>query len=253
MKILSKILEYIYPSNIYCICCGSIINENHNYSICDYCMEEIDWVNERRCVKCGRQIFEYTEKDMVDQGDCKDKKEVCVECEDKNHNFDKAYTCMVYNSRAKNIIKKYKFQGESYISEKLADIMADKIKFEEISADLITAVPSHIKKMKERGYNPAELVAKGVAQKIGTPFDGNLLKRIRYEKAMNKLTKTERSFNVMGSYDGNFNKSLDDKRIILIDDIYTTGSTVEVCSEILKNMGAKSVTVITVASGVVEQ
>lgn len=214
-------------------------------------MEEITWVNENSCETCGK----YLPVDFEDT--------VCYQCKDAKYHFDKGYTCMVYDTKAKKMMKNFKFGGQGYMAEKLADMMVDKLEMEAAkncskssdifnksnNFDLITTVPSHKKKLKERGYNPAELIAKNLGKKLNVPFKNKLIKRVYYQKAMNKLTRNERNLNVIGSYASYKREDLTGKSILLVDDIYTTGSTVNTCAKILKEMGAEKVIVITVASG----
>lgn len=265
-KLKSKInglLELIYPSNIYCICCGNLIDETRPYALCDQCLEQIRWANERTCAVCGKVMADDNPDD------------VCRHCQGTDHFFDKGYTCMVYGQREKEMVHKFKFNGKAYMGEKLGQILLDRIKqaMEEsryadadaqaeamyadeeagsLDFDLVTAVPMHPKKLKRRGYNQAELMAKIVAKGLGIEYNSRVLTRKYYNNPMNKLGAEQRHKNLVGAYGrGDCEPSvLNGKRVLLIDDVYTTGSTADECSRLLKEQGADKVYVLTLAAGV---
>lgn len=234
--------ELLFPSNIYCICCGNLINYTRPYSLCDDCLENIRWANGRVCEVCGKVMAEDNEED------------ICTDCQKNRHCFDKGYTCMVYGQMEKEMVHKYKFNGAVYMGEKLGQIMLDRILAEDLDIDCVTAVPMHPKKLKKRGYNQAELMAKTVAKGLGTDYNNQVLVRKSYKSPMNKLGAEQRHKNVSGAYA--LNKKVPDagdlkgKRVLLIDDVYTTGSTVDECSRLLKEQGAEKVYVLTLAAGV---
>lgn len=239
-RIIDKVLEWIFPSDIYCICCGNLINSGKKYSLCDDCIRDLDWVNEFECEKCGVKLKNAEIR-------------FCKTCLESLQSFDRAYTCMVYDTMAKKMITDYKFRGKAYMAEGLADIMVDKFLLSGCAGDLVMFVPMHPKKEKQRGYNQAELLARNFAKKLGLPLADNVLVRKNYKKAMNKLSAEERRENIKGAYAlSGEEKSLEiikRKSVILIDDIYTTGTTVNACAELLRDGGVESVSVFTLAAG----
>lgn len=242
----NKIQEYLFPSNIYCICCDNLINESRPYALCDDCMEHIEWANKETCQMCGKLLRD----DGEETGD--EDYTICRDCQNGEHYFDRGFTCMCYGQREREILRKYKFQGAAYMSKKLGDMMADRLMPENLSPDMIVAVPMQKQKQKKRGYNQAELLAKHVAERMEIPYVRGILLRKTYKTAMNKLDASHRKENVRGSYyiaPGADKNKINGKTILLIDDIYTTGSTVDECSKLLKEAGAELVYVCTVASG----
>lgn len=115
--------------------------------------------------------------------------------------------------------------------------------------DIIGAVPIHKKRMLERGYNQSELIAKEIAKNIQGIEYKKLLKKTKNNQTQSELKKEERLENVKNVYEIQNKQIIQDKKIILFDDIYTTGSTVNECSKVLKENGAKEVLVLTLASG----
>lgn len=240
-RICNEVLELLFPTDIYCISCGNLINRGKKYSLCDECITNIKWANENTCERCG-VILQNSEL------------KICPVCMEEQHRFERAYTCMVYDDLAKEMIKKYKFHGKAYMAKSLAEIMIDKFSTMSCAVDLVMPVPIHPKKKKERGYNQAGLVAEEFAKRLDIRYTEDILLRKNYKGAMNKMGADKRRENIMGSYSITESeeklKMIKDSSILLIDDVYTTGSTVNECARLLLSGGAESVNVLTLASGV---
>lgn len=117
------------------------------------------------------------------------------------------------------------------------------------SYDIISAVPIHKKRKHDRGYNQSELIAKELAKNIPNIIYKNILKKTINNQRQSELKKEERLENVKNVYQIQNRQIIENKRIVLFDDIYTTGSTVNECSRVLKENGAKEILVLTLASG----
>ena len=116
------------------------------------------------------------------------------------------------------------------------------------SYDIISAVPIHKKRKHDRGYNQSELIAKKLAKNIPNIIYKNILKKTINNQRQSELKKEERLENVKNVYQIQNRQIIENKRIVLFDDIYTTGSTVNECSRVLKENGAKEILVLTLAS-----
>ena len=117
------------------------------------------------------------------------------------------------------------------------------------SYDIISAVPIHKKRKKERGYNQSELIAREIAKNIPVIVYKNALKKIKNNKRQSDLSKEDRLDNVKNVYQIANEEIIKDKRVVLFDDIYTTGSTLNECSRLLKQNGVKEILAITLAKG----
>ena len=117
------------------------------------------------------------------------------------------------------------------------------------SYDIISAVPIHKKRKKERGYNQSELIAREIAKNIPIIVYKNALKKIKNNKRQSDLSKEDRLDNVKNVYQIVNEEIIKDKRVVLFDDIYTTGSTLNECSRLLKQNGVKEILAITLAKG----
>ncbi|MCG8485726.1 MAG: ComF family protein [Clostridia bacterium] len=229
-------LDLIFPSDIYCICCSQPIY-NQPYSICKDCMAKIKWVTLPACIQCGKPLsLNYlTHK--------------CHDCIDTKHSFKQGFSCMVYDDRAKEMIYGLKFNEKAYYAKFFAQLIFEKIKNENLVFDYIIPVPLHKKREKERGYNQAKLIAEHLSALTQIPALFNVLIRTRYTLPQNQLSLRERNNNLKNAFQVTRPSVLLDKQILLIDDVYTTGSTVDTCSKELLINKASEVYVATCAIG----
>lgn len=147
------------------------------------------------------------------------------------------------------MILNYKFNDRAYLYKTIVNFLLKNEKFFEIlkSYDTIIPVPISRKRRKERGYNQSELIAREIAKRVEIDYHNQCLFKTRNIIEQSKLNKEERQKNIQGVYKLRNEKLLQDKRILLLDDIYTTGSTVNECARILKQAQPKSVSVFTLA------
>lgn len=237
--ISKELFEAIFPSNIYCICCGSMIDGTRPYAICDECAEKLHWINGRTCEKCGKALPETY------------KGRYCYDCLTGEHRFKKAYSCFTYGLHEREIILDFKYNGKGYIGKKFGDIMYDKIMYENLDIDVIIPVPLHKKRQKQRGYNQSEVMAKRLAEHMGKPMKADMLCRVHETSFLRSLNPQERGYALKGAFalKPGGEEYLRNKNVLLIDDIYTTGATVDECSRVLAEAGACDVYVLTLASG----
>ena len=129
-KMLKNLIsELIFPSNIYCISCRSIIDNSRPYALCDDCLSTFQWANGRTCEKCGKILQDAYRHD------------VCADCRETGHFFEKGYTCVQYGISERELLLSLKYGGQTFIGEKIAHIMADRLENEDFEADLVIPVP----------------------------------------------------------------------------------------------------------------
>jgi ComF family protein len=116
--------------------------------------------------------------------------------------------------------------------------------------DLFVPVPLHIKRLRQRGFNQAYLLVMRWAKRDGLCCDGRLLRRVRWTEPQTTMNRKDRRKNVKGAFAVNRPETVRGKRIVLVDDVYTTGSTVNECAKVLKRAGAEEVDVLTLARAV---
>ncbi|MCI8760296.1 MAG: ComF family protein [Clostridia bacterium] len=149
----------------------------------------------------------------------------------------------------RKIIINYKFNEKSYLYLTIVNFLLKNKKFFKILKcyDTIIPVPISKKRRKERGYNQSELIGKEIAKKVGIDYNSQCLFKTKNIVEQSKLNKEEREKNIQGVYKIEKTKLLENKKILLIDDIYTTGSTVNECSKTLKQANPKQIGVLTLA------
>ena len=223
-----KILNFIYPP--VCGICGKL---NSDFL----------------CKKCEK-ILESEAVFGVDKyKNIKRKKEnIKNNFNDKKY-FDEHLYIFLYQGIIRRIILKYKFQEEAYLYKTFVNfLLKNENFFEKIEKyDTIVPVPISKKKKKKRGYNQSELLAKEIAYNANLVLEKESLYKIKDIVEQSKLNKENRLKNIQGVYELVNKEKLNKKKILLIDDIYTTGSTVNECSKVLREAKPKKIGVLTLA------
>lgn len=241
----SAALDLIYPPALYCICCGKIIDETRTYRLCNDCMDGIKWVGERTCAKCGKVLSDA------------DPSDTCYSCREHPHAFGHGYTCAEYGTHERAIVFALKYDGRPDIAGTIGCIMADRMLAEYDRAelqdmyDLVLPVPVHSDKKNRRGYNQAALIAERFARETGLVTTDSILVRTRETHIMRSLGPDQRRENIRGAFcvrDGRL-KDVAGRSVLLIDDIYTTGATVDEIASVLFEAGARRVDFLSFASG----
>ena len=197
------------------------------------------------CALCGKISAEVCCKEYSKEYDFKVEKIIFEE-----KYFDKHIYFFQYEKDIRNLILSYKFKDKSYLFKFFSEIIIKNKKICRIlkSYDIIIPVPIHKKRKVERGYNQSELIAKEIANKIlNLKYENKLIIKKINNQQQSKLNREYRQKNVIDAYEIINGEKIKDKRIVLFDDIYTTGSTVNEISRLLKENGAKRILVVTIA------
>jgi ComF family protein len=234
-----NILEKIYPSDINCMFCGNEVR-NNEYCMCDTCAKKVEW-NNKYCLRCGSPIYSMAN--------------YCIFCKGKKKSFAFARAPLVYADAVTFAVQNYKYNNKRYLAKHFARIMLReylKMKDEGVTIDIIAYVPLFNSRQKKRGFNQSELLAKELAELTNLPLSRDNLIRIKDTETQTHLTYKERQENLNGAFKITDKTEFDDKNVLLIDDVLTTGSTVNHCAEVLKKAKAKNVYVLTFASTKIE-
>lgn len=227
-ELLSKAF---YPDDVCCIVCDGELTKDTRYGICDKCEMPYNTVY---CPSCGRSNFGY-----------------CDDCKDAKFNFDNAYSPFIFEDNCVRLIHGFKYGNKVYLAKYLAEFLVDAYFEKKIDADFVTFVPMHKKKIKKRGYNQAELLAKEFSKIANTNFT-KLLVRVKYSGNFARMNRAERIAEIKDSIALAENVSVKDKSVLLIDDVLTSGTTASECARVLKKAGATAVYVITFATSKVQ-
>lgn len=164
----------------------------------------------------------------------------------ENKKYEKLLYLFKYESLIRKLILQYKFSNKAYLNHFFANQIVKNCEFLK-EYDLIIPVPMHKKKMQKRGYNQTELVADELEKSLEIPARKDILKKIINTTTQSKLGGKARQSNINHAFFIKNDIEVEDKKIILLDDIYTTGATSEECSRVLKEAGAKEVLVLVFA------
>jgi len=206
-----------------CLVCGKV----SEIELCDSCINQFQKLPKNTCPICKNLL----------------KNNICYSCKEKNFKFKKLIALGVYTGILKVIISNFKFAKIKRYKEPLGFFLAEKIKqeFDLDKIDYIIPVPLHKEKLKERGFNQSELLAKKISKLIKKPCL-KTLNRIKNTLPQYSLSPLEKIKNIKDAFELDIRKiNLQDKNILIIDDIFTTGSTVqEMCKVLLEN-GVKDI------------
>jgi len=223
--------ELLYPRNLTCVLCHSEVDGKE---LCDVCLGSIQFNTGRVCGSCGRMILSGAYP-------------VCENCKTLNRYYDRGISVVTYDEYIKKLIFNFKYHDKRYIAHTMAGYMLKEIinLDLDIEFDSIVPVPLHETRFKSRGFNQAELISHFLSEMTGLKVDTSL-KRISNTKPLNKLSSEERHDVLSDAFE--LTESIK-KNIILIDDIFTTGATVNACALKLKEMGSGFILVTTFAVG----
>lgn len=234
MKILhyfiTKFLNLICPPQ--CPICHKPIEEPH--TLCPSCYAKLHFLAKPCCEICGRP-FEYVALDTV----------ICGACAKHRPYFSMARAVLSYDSFSKHLILAYKHGDHTELTPLLVKFLrqADKAIFENI--DVIVPVPLHWTRALFRRFNQAALLGQALARATHIPFSARLLKRVRHTPSQGHMNQKQREKNVKNAFTVPRQESVKDRRILVIDDVMTTGATLNECARTLLKAGAKEVKVIT--------
>lgn len=220
-NIVDGVLCLFYPNR--CKFCGALTDPSED--VCDECAKTLPWIDGEICVRCGSL-----------KSDCG--------CKGRHGDyFDGIVAPLYYIDSVKKCIHNYKFNDDRLIYKCLADLMTRTCneRYIEISFDYVTYIPMRKSSRRIRGYNQSRLLAKRVAENLDVEFCDDLLLKIYDTKTQRGCSKLERRGNILGVFDVNSKYNVENKNILIIDDVKTSGATLSECGKMLFLHGADSV------------
>ncbi len=233
------LLDLIYPLDNSCLNCGEILFLEEIEGLCTECLKDINF-NHISCQKCGRALSDR-------------KNRICRDCIEKTYFFDQARSVAVYGDEIKKLLFNFKYKGEKRLARPLADLLYLYFCefYNNLSIEVILPVPLHKKRKQKRGFNQAELLGKKISKKCKIPLITDILVREKETPPLYKLDYYQRQTVIKNAFIiDRYRLFLKKKSVLIIDDIFTTGSTVNEIAFILKKVAkVKKVFVLTLASG----
>jgi competence protein ComFC len=231
-------LGFFYPE--VCQLCGEERASESEGFVGPKCWQRVRFIRRPFCERCGLPF----------EGDITTKFE-CGNCRDMELHFSFARSAVVAKGPVLDVIHRYKYHQALWFEPFLADLLIREAASELRTAkwDMIVPVPLHSAKQREREFNQAERISDCLADQIGIPVRTNLLKRIQPTQTQTLLSKQQRAENVRRAFAPANRAQLSGEKVVLVDDVFTTGATTSACARILKHLGAGDVCVWTVARG----
>lgn len=215
-----------------CLNCGKWVETE---GICDECWGQINWFSEPRCSVCGT-AFEINLYGT------------CINCIKHPPYFDKALSVFLYDNNTKKMILNFKHYDATEFTKIFAYWMYRIAEFYIKDADLIIPVPIHFLKRLNRLFNQSELLARELSRLTNTKYAPDVIEKTKETPPQEELDAKKRRKNLNGVFQiSKKAESIENKNIILIDDVFTTGSTINECAKVLKQHGAKKITALTLA------
>lgn len=227
MKVITDtVLELLYPKK--CVRCQEIL-EDSKRGICPGCEKKLPRIGTDFCLKCGKFLEEEQE-------------EYCDDCREKEHTFDQNRGLYRYDAAMKGMIYRFKYQNQRYYADFFAEeavrILGSQIR--QWQVDGVVPVPLHKKREKIRGFNQAQEVAERMCRQMHLPLCRQLAVREKNTLPQKLLNRKAREKNLKNAFKIADN-SVKLKRVLLLDDIYTTGSTLDALAEVFREAGAERV------------
>ena len=232
-------LDLLFPRK--CPICGNILKYGENL-ICNKCDNKLPYNEYPICQKCGKKL-------SIGIGD------LCQDCKRGNHVFTQGRSLFLYDESIKKSIAKYKFDNMRYFADFYSVYMANRflklIKMWKI--DIISPIPLHYKRKKQRGFDQNKLLAKKLYNNFRLIYDylefrDDIVLRSKDTKALKLLNPMQRRLNLLDSFKLNNTSNIQGKNILLVDDIYTTGATIDAVSNVLTKADVGNIYFMCIAS-----
>ena len=238
MKIFSKIFNSLFPEKIKCIVCGEELNNDNTNCICPVCLKTLPFINGNKCIRCSMPLSEGYDK-------------VCFNCKAHNYSFTEVKSVFAYEGNIRNVIYKYKYEKAKYLGKYLSKFLVPVYAQTDWQIDFVIAVPLHKNREKNRGYNQSKIMAETFCEITKLP-ELNIIKRIVDTPSQTLLSHEERTKNLKDAFEIDKDKKnlIKDKNVLVIDDVYTTGATMQEITKLLQKNGAKNIYGLTLAHAV---
>ncbi len=223
---LNFILNIFYPNK--CMFCNEFLDNNSKY-YCKKCYYKLPFTEDKICLICGREVY-GTHK-------------ICLSCRTHKTYIDVNYPAFTYSGNIEEALKKFKFAGKMWYYKPFAKLMYENIKDKVSNIDYIVYPPINKKTFYKRGYNQMELISKEMSKLLNIKMLKNCIYKTRENEKQSLTSGKLRYQNVRGVFaiNNGFSEIINGRNILLLDDVMTTGATINECARMLKKSGAKSV------------
>ena len=224
-----SIVGFVYPPH--CLLCRTPLEETDG--LCPACWETLGIIDGPRCARCG----------------CPGVSRPCANCADKAFVFSRLFALTTYSQSAQRLVHMLKYQGQTAAGQTLGRALGRMLERESLAdaRPVVVPVPLHGSRLRERGYNQSVLIARALARVLELSVEDRALKRIRATETQTTLDSVERGANMEGAFRCRRHDRVRERRVLLVDDVITTGATANACAAALLDAGASEVVVATLA------
>ncbi len=233
MTILKNLIDIIYPPR--CHICRDFLpgdlSENKSIFFCQACSADFTKITSPLCTVCSAPLDRSQEDHL------------CEDCLRKRPYYEKIYACYLYDGAIMDAIHQFKYGSKSFLAESLGLLFAQFVEnWIQRADDLLTIpVPLHPKRLRERCFNQSLLLARIIATKMDSELDFLSLRRVKYTMPQTGLGKKERQKNVRHAFQVIKPDAVDGRTVLLVDDVATTGNTLNECARTLRKSGCRNV------------
>ncbi|MGN0354242.1 MAG: double zinc ribbon domain-containing protein [Muricoprocola sp.] len=222
-------LDLLYPRR--CPVCAEI-----SQGICEKCQEKIKVITHPRCYKCGKPV----------EGE---ETEYCEDCSGNHHYFTEGRGLLLYEGKVKESIHRIKYENKREYLDVYAQLMAEKLgnDVKRWNPQVCIPIPMYSGKKKLRGFNQAEILAQKLGELLDIPVDTEILQKIKDTGDQKALDVRQRKHNIQGAFA--VTEDFLYQRVLLIDDVYTTGNTIDAAAKTLLDAGAREIYFLTICIG----
>ncbi len=232
--IVSRLGDLLYPRR--CLVCGEDLEPGPSGPLCREHRRAVVLIEDPFCERCGKKMFARATGELI-----------CDECRQTRRHFERAFSATLYNDTMKALVHRYKYDMRQYLAAPLAQWMIEFMHrhINAESLDAIVPVPLHWRRYHYRGFNQAIALARALAREFALPVVRHVLRRKRHTVPQVNLGPKERVKNIKDAFRVRKAERIAGKRLLLLDDVYTTGATINECARILNHAGAASVIAFT--------
>jgi len=230
---VARFFGILYPAS--CCNCGCGLGPGERF-FCTGCVGSVELLSSPFCTSCGIPFISRVTADHL-----------CHECMKKRPPYDMARAQAIYKGIVKESIHLYKYRPVRSLKGYLGDFIEEGARKWFSEADLSVAVPLHKMRLRQRGFNQSLFLAQRASTALGIELSVDGLARIKNTRPQVDLDRGEREANVRGAFKAVRPDEFKGRKVLLIDDVYTTGATVKECAKVLRSAGADKVFVLTVA------
>jgi ComF family protein len=234
---LDAIVSVLFPGP--CRVCRATLTNARRIPVCEDCLASFQRIEEPMCQCCGRPFVSAVAAQSI--------RPLCRLCRTNYFSFERARSWAIYDDELTSAVLLLKYEQVTrlghWFASRLAEVASSQ---KDWKPDVVVPVPLHVDRQRERGYNQAELIARPLAKLLSLKFEPHMLVRTKPRPPRLILSRSERWASVRGAYSTRDALRVDNLRILLVDDVVTTGATLDACARALKRAGAAAVLGLTV-------